>query len=63
MEVLKDAITKYESPYGHVAQLDKVAFARCECVDADVNSVQKFRSVLRMVEDWWSGFGRSNVFS
>mmetsp|Transcript_35568 Transcript_35568/g.120505 ORF Transcript_35568/g.120505 Transcript_35568/m.120505 type:complete len:1384 (+) Transcript_35568:259-4410(+) len=33
LEVLKDAIQKYQGPYGHVAQLDKVQFERCECVD------------------------------
>ena len=33
LEVLKDAIQKYQGPYGHVAQLDKVQFDRCECVD------------------------------
>ncbi|KAJ8603613.1 hypothetical protein CTAYLR_004843 [Chrysophaeum taylorii] len=33
LEVLKDAITKYEGPYGTVAQLDKVEYERCECVD------------------------------
>mmetsp|Transcript_15781 Transcript_15781/g.48850 ORF Transcript_15781/g.48850 Transcript_15781/m.48850 type:complete len:1528 (+) Transcript_15781:623-5206(+) len=33
LEVLKDAIVKYQGPYGHVAQLDKVEFERCECVD------------------------------
>ena len=34
LEILKDAITKYEGPYGPVAQLDKVQFERCECVDS-----------------------------
>lgn len=33
LEYLKDAITKYEGPYGTVAQLDKVQYERCECVD------------------------------
>lgn len=33
LETLKDAITKYEGPYGPVAHLDKVEFERCECVD------------------------------
>ena len=33
LEVLKDAIMKYQDPYGHVSQLDKVEFDRCECID------------------------------
>ena len=33
LELLKDAITKYAGPYGPVAQLDKVQFDRCDCVD------------------------------
>lgn len=33
LEVLKDAIQKYQGPYGSVAQLDKIEFERCECVD------------------------------
>ena len=32
-QVLKDAIMKYQDPYGHVSQLDKVEFDRCECID------------------------------
>ena len=33
LEVLKDAIMKYQDPYGHVSQLDKVEFDRCECIE------------------------------
>ena len=49
LEVLKDAIMKYQDPYGHVSQLDKVEFDRCECVDKNGRPLNHHKCVLPAV--------------
>ncbi|KAJ1448997.1 hypothetical protein M885DRAFT_537236 [Pelagophyceae sp. CCMP2097] len=49
LEVLKDAIQKYEGAYGSVAHLDKVRYDRCECVDARGRSAAHRPCVLPSV--------------
>ena len=49
LEVLKDAIMKYQDPYGHVSQLDKVEFDRCECIDKNGRPINHRKCVLPAV--------------
>ena len=49
LEVLKDAIMKYQDPYGHVSQLDKVEFDRCECIDKNGRPINHRKCMLPAV--------------
>ena len=40
---------KYQDPYGHVSQLDKVEFDRCECIDKNGRPINHRKCVLPAV--------------